>query len=39
MCSVISSQRPTAFPSGSLSLRLFLWNLHSDIWNPIEGYV
>ncbi|EPJ16609.1 hypothetical protein CP02DC21_1932, partial [Chlamydia psittaci 02DC21] len=28
----------TAFPSRSLSLRLFLWNLKSDIWKPIEGY-
>ena len=28
----------TAFPSRSLSLRLFLWNLQSDIWKPTEGY-
>ncbi|EPJ12884.1 nef attachable domain protein [Chlamydia psittaci 02DC14] len=38
MCSVNSSHRVTVFPSRSLSLPLFLWNLHSDIWNPIEGY-
>ena len=38
LCSVNSSHRITAFPSGSLSLRLFLWNLQSDIWKPIEGY-
>ena len=36
--SVNSSHRVTALPSGSLSLRLFLWNLQSDIWKPIEGY-
>ena len=28
----------TAFPSRRLSLRLFLWDLQSDIWKPIEGY-
>ena len=28
----------TAFPSTSLSLRLFLGNLQSDIWKPKEGY-
>ena len=33
-----SSQRITAFPSRILSLRLFLWNLQSDIWKPKEGY-
>ena len=38
LCSVNSSHRVTAFPSGSRSLSLFLWNLHSDIWKPIEGY-
>ena len=38
MFSVKSTHRVTAFPSGSLSLRLFLWNLQSDIWKPIEGY-
>ena len=38
LCSVNSSHRVTAFPSRSLSLRLFLWNLQSDIWKPIEGY-
>ena len=35
--SVNSSHRVTAFPSRSLSLRLFLWNLQRDIWKPIEG--
>ena len=34
--SVNSFHRVTAFQSGSLSLRLFLWNLQSDIWKPIE---
>ena len=38
LCSVNSSHRVTAFPSGSLSLRLFLWHLESDIWKPMEGY-
>ena len=38
LCSVNSSHRVTAYPSRSLSLRLFLWNLQSDIWKPIEGY-
>ncbi|EPL02842.1 nef attachable domain protein [Chlamydia psittaci 02DC14] len=38
MCSVNSSQRVTPFPSRSLSLRLFLWNMQSDIWKPIESY-
>ena len=38
LCSVNSSHSLTAFPSRSLSLRLFLWNLQSDIWNPIDGY-
>ena len=38
LCSVNSSQRVTAFPWRSLSLRLCLWNLQSDIWKPIEGY-
>ena len=38
LCSVNSSHRVTAFPSRSLSLRLFLWNLQCDIWKPIEGY-
>ncbi|EPJ15136.1 nef attachable domain protein, partial [Chlamydia psittaci 02DC21] len=28
----------TAFPSRSLWLRLFLWNLQSDISKPLEGY-
>ncbi|EPJ15235.1 nef attachable domain protein [Chlamydia psittaci 02DC18] len=39
MCSVNSSHIVTTFPSKSLSLRLFLWNLQSDIWKPIQGYV
>ena len=38
LCSVISSQRVTAFPSISHSLRPFLWNLQRDIWKPIEAY-
>ncbi|EPJ15251.1 nef attachable domain protein, partial [Chlamydia psittaci 02DC18] len=38
MCSVNSSHRVTAFPSRSLSLRLFLWNLQSDNWKAIEVY-
>ena len=37
LCFVDSSHRVTAFPSRSLSLSLFLWNLHCDIWKPIEG--
>ena len=37
LCSVNSSHRVTAFPSRSLSVRLFLWNMQSDIWKPIEG--
>ena len=38
LCSVSSSHRVSAFSSRSRSLRLFLWNLQSDIWKPIEGY-
>ena len=38
LCSANSSQRVTAFPSRSPSLRLFLWNLQGDIWKPVEGY-
>ena len=38
LCSVNSSHRVTSFPSKSLSLRLFLGNLQSDIWKPKEGY-
>ena len=38
VCSVNTSHRVTAFPSRSLSLRLFLWNVQSDIWKPFEGY-
>ncbi|EPP33107.1 nef attachable domain protein, partial [Chlamydia psittaci C6/98] len=36
--SLNSSHRVTACPSRILSLRLFLWNLQSDIGKPIEGY-
>ena len=38
LCSVNSSHTVTAFPSRSLSLRLLLWNLQSDICRPIDGY-
>ena len=38
LCSFNSSHRVTAFPARSLSLRLFLWKLQSDIWKSIEGY-
>ena len=38
LCSLNSSHRVIAFPSRSLSLRLFLWNVQSDIWKLIEGY-
>ena len=38
LCFVNSSHRVTGFPSRILSLRLFLWNLQSDIWKPIECY-
>ncbi|EPL01763.1 nef attachable domain protein [Chlamydia psittaci 02DC14] len=38
MCSVKASHRVTAFPSRRLSLRLFLWDLQSDIWKSLEGY-
>ncbi|EPJ19057.1 nef attachable domain protein, partial [Chlamydia psittaci 02DC21] len=34
MCSVNTSHRVTSFQSKSLSLRLFLWDLQSDIWKP-----
>ncbi|EPJ17516.1 nef attachable domain protein, partial [Chlamydia psittaci 02DC21] len=37
LCSVNSSHRVTAFPSRSPPQRLFLWNLQSDIWKPLEG--
>ena len=37
LCSVNLSHRVTAFPSRSLLLRLFLWNLKSDTWKLIEG--
>ena len=36
--SVSSSHRVTSFPSRSLLLRLFFWNLQGDIWKTIEGY-
>ena len=36
LCSVNSSHRITALASRSLSLRLFLCDMQSDIWNPIE---
>ena len=39
LLSVNSSHRVTAFPSKCLSLRLFLWNLQSDIWNPQRAVV
>ncbi|EPJ27364.1 hypothetical protein CP09DC78_1161, partial [Chlamydia psittaci 09DC78] len=39
MCSVNSSYRVTALPSRSLSLRLFFWNLQSDIWKPYSPMV
>ena len=38
VCSVNTSHRVTAFLSRSLSVRLVLWNLQSDIWKPIEEY-
>ena len=37
LCSVNSSHRVTAFPSRTVSVRVFLWNLQSDIWMPIES--
>ena len=33
-----TSHRVTALRSRNLSLRLFLWDLQSDIWKPIEDY-
>ena len=38
LCSVNSSLRVIPFPSKSLSLKLLLGNLQSDISNHIEGY-
>ncbi|EPJ16208.1 nef attachable domain protein, partial [Chlamydia psittaci 02DC21] len=38
MCSLNSSYRVIAFRLRSLPLRLFLWNLQSDIWKPLERY-
>ena len=38
LSSVNSFHSFTASPSRRLPLRLFLWNLQSDIWKPIEGY-
>ena len=37
-CSVTTLHQVTAFHKRSLCLRLFLWDLQSDIWKPIEGY-
>ena len=34
LCSVNSSNIVTAFPSRNRSLRMFLWNLQSDIGRP-----
>ena len=39
LCSVNWSHRLTAFRSRSLSLRLFLGNLESDIWSPWRAMV
>ncbi|EPP30320.1 nef attachable domain protein, partial [Chlamydia psittaci C1/97] len=39
MCSVNSTHRTTAFPSRSLTLKLFLWNLQSDIGSPCRAMV
>ena len=38
LCSLNSSHRVTWFPSRSLSLRLFLWNLQSAMWKSMERY-
>ncbi|EPJ17878.1 nef attachable domain protein [Chlamydia psittaci 02DC14] len=38
MCSLNSYPRVTNFSSRRHSLRLFLCNLQSDIWKPIEGH-
>ena len=38
LCSVNSSHRVTPFPSRSLSLSLFLWNLQSDILKQTSHY-
>ena len=38
LCSVNSGHRLRAFSYRSLSLRLFLWNLQTDISNPFEDY-
>ena len=37
LCVPLFHLRVTAFPSRSLSLRLFLWNMKSDIWKTLEG--
>ena len=37
VCSVNISHRVTAFTSRSLSVGLFLCDLQSDIWKPLEG--
>ncbi|EPL02828.1 nef attachable domain protein [Chlamydia psittaci 02DC14] len=39
MCSINTSHTVPALLSRRPSLRLFLRNLQSDIWKPIEGYV
>ena len=38
VCSVNTSHRVTAFPSRSLSITQFLWNLQSHILKPLEVY-
>ena len=38
LCVLLVHLTVTPFPSKSRSIRLFLWNLQSDIWKPIEGY-
>ncbi|EPP30550.1 nef attachable domain protein [Chlamydia psittaci C1/97] len=38
MCSLSSCHRVTAFPSRSLSPRVFLWNLQSGLWKSIDHY-
>ena len=39
LCSVNSSHRVTAVPSGSLSPIQFFGIFQSDIWKHIEGYI
>ena len=38
VCYVNTSHRVIVWPSRSLSLRLFLWDLQSYLWKPLEGY-